>query len=482
MTEQTKKIHFIGICGVAMSALAIAFQKKGWRVTGSDAGFFPPISTHLKENNIDFYPGWHVEKMTANGDPDLIVVGNVASSTNLEWEYVQKNKLNYKSYPEVIAEYFVKENSIVCAGTYGKTSTTALLTWILQDAGFDPSYMFGGLSQNNILAAQISDGKYSILEGDEYKSSRWDNNPKFSHYSTTHLLLTSVIWDHADVYPTEQKYLDAFIKLIQSIPTNGMVVICIDNANVAELTKSIGKKVTYGKNENADYKYSNVVSSKQGTSFDIEHKNNTYKIESVLLGNYQAENIAGCFAMALELGINVEQIISSIKSFKGIKRRLEKRYENDITIFDDIAHSPIKAQSILETLKSVYNGKIIAVFEPNTGNRRPASFPGYNNAFSKADEVIIPRLTKIKIDTNDTEEPADGKKLAEIIKKTHHNVVYINNDAELLKAILQKVEPQGEIPNRAATGGSGSRSDCIVFLGSHGFRGMIDELITSLHR
>jgi UDP-N-acetylmuramate: L-alanyl-gamma-D-glutamyl-meso-diaminopimelate ligase len=465
MTKQ-KHIHFIGICGVAMSALAIAFQKKGWRVTGSDAGFFPPISTHLKENNIDFYPGWHVEKMTTHGDPDLIVVGNVASSTNPEWEYVQKNKLDYKSYPEVIAEYFVKENSIVCAGTYGKTSTTAMLTWILKEVKFDPSYMFGGLSQNNILAAEITDTKYSILEGDEYKSSRWDNSPKFSHYSPTNLLLTSIIWDHADVYPTEQNYLDAFKKLIQSIPSNGLIIACTDNSNVTELTNSLDKKVTYGKNENADYKYSNVSSSKNGISFIIEHKNNTYKIESALLGNYQAENIAGCFAMACELGINVEQIISSIKSFKGIRRRLEKRYENDITVFDDIAHSPIKAQAILETLKSVYSGKIIAVFEPNTGNRKLASFPGYDNAFAKADEVIIPRLTKIKIDTNDTEEPADGKKLAEVVQKTHQNTKYIEGDIELIKYIKD----------------SAKKDDTIVFLGSHGFRGMIDQLITSLHQ
>lgn len=139
-------IHFIGICGVAMSALAIAFKKQGHTVTGSDAGFFPPISTHLKNNDIVFYPGWHPDLMTKDGVPDLIVVGNVASSTNPEWKYVQENKLNYKSYPEVVAEFIIKPNSIVCAGTYGKTTTSALLAWILTDAGYDPSYLFGGLT------------------------------------------------------------------------------------------------------------------------------------------------------------------------------------------------------------------------------------------------------------------------------------------------------------------------------------------------
>src|SRR5438105_4113183 len=132
---ENKHIHFIGICGVAMSALALAFKKQGWEVTGSDVGFYPPISTYLKEHDIAYYPGWHPDKMIAGGNPDLVVVGNVASSENPEWQFVKKNKLAFKSYPEVVADYFIKKNSIVCAGTYGKTTSTAVLTAILKNAG-----------------------------------------------------------------------------------------------------------------------------------------------------------------------------------------------------------------------------------------------------------------------------------------------------------------------------------------------------------
>src|SRR3989338_8097667 len=167
-----KRIHFIGICGVAMSALAAAFHKEGWDVTGSDVGFFPPISDYLKDNNISFYPGWHPEKMTEGGNPDIVVVGNVAGSANAEFIYARKNNLNYKSYPEVIAEYIVQKNSLVCAGTYGKTSTTALLTLILNKAGINPTYMFGGLSLNLPVSAKINNTEkkdgLSVLEGDEY--------------------------------------------------------------------------------------------------------------------------------------------------------------------------------------------------------------------------------------------------------------------------------------------------------------------------
>ena len=162
-----------------MSALAIAFQKKGWRVTGSDAGFFPPVSDNLKKNKIDFYPGWHPEKMCADGEPDIVVVGNVASSTNPEWKFVQEKKLTYYSYPELVAKYFVAQNSIVCAGTYGKTSTSSLLAWILTQSGFEPSYMFGGLAINSQFdSASIGNNDWSVLEGDEYKTARWDNSPK----------------------------------------------------------------------------------------------------------------------------------------------------------------------------------------------------------------------------------------------------------------------------------------------------------------
>ena len=465
--NNNKKIHFIGICGVAMSALAIAFHKKGWCVTGSDAGFFPPISTHLEKNKIDFYPGWHPEMMAKDGAPDLVVVGNVAGSTNPEWLYVQKNNIEYKSYPEAIAEYFVKKNSIVCAGTYGKTSSAALLSYIFTQAGLDPGYMFGGLAQNKIDSAHIGESNWSILEGDEYKSSRWDNGSKFKHYSPTHLLLSAVKWDHADVYPTESSYFDAFAELVKSIPKDGLVVACADNKKVEEIVKLVNCKIVkYGNTNNADYIYSDVAQTKQGLSFDIKNGKNNYKIETDILGDYQAENITGCFAMARECGIEPEKIIESIKSFKGIKRRLEKRLASDITVFDDIAHSPAKAKSVLETLKSIYTGKIIAIFEPNTGNRKPASLPGYDNCFSSADTVIIPKLTKVKTDTNDTAKPIDGEKLTEVIAKTHPDVKYIDDDAELLKYIIDNKK----------------KNDCIVFLGSHGFRNMIEQLVISLRQ
>lgn len=461
----TKHIHFIGICGVAMSALAIAFHKKGSKVTGSDVGFYPPVSTHLKDAGITYYPGWHPEKMSQDGNPDLVVVGNVAGSNNPEWLYIKQHKIEYKSYPEIIAQFFVQKNSIVCAGTYGKTTSTSLLAWTLKENGFDPSYMFGGISLNDMPAAELTDSQYSILEGDEYKSARWDNSPKFVHYSPTHLLLTSVVWDHADVYPTEKSYIEAFENLVKKIPLEGLLVlsakVCHDHVQFKKLTEA--KIITYGRTEDNDYKYSDIEQSKEGISFKIKYKDLVFNLKSSSLGDYMADNMTGCFAMAHQLGIAPKKIIDAFVGFKNIRRRLEKYHSNGITIFDDIAHSPKKAEAVLRSIKNIYNEQIIAVFEPNTGNRQHEAIPGYDNAFKYADTIIIPRLTKIKQDA-DKPTPLEGKDLTKIIAKTHNNVVHINDDKKLIEYIKKNT----------------SNGGVVMFLGSHGFRGMIEELVKSL--
>jgi UDP-N-acetylmuramate: L-alanyl-gamma-D-glutamyl-meso-diaminopimelate ligase len=460
-----KHIHFIGICGVAMSALAIAFKKQGYTVTGSDAGFYPPVSTNLQEAGIDFYPGWHPEKM---GTPDLVVVGNVASSINPEWQAVKAKNITYQSYPEVIHDFFIKPNSIVCAGTYGKTTTATLLSWILTKAGYNPSYMFGGVALGNFPAATIGSGDWSIVEGDEYKASKWDSGPKFAYYSPTHLLLTSIVWDHADVYPTEESYRAAFQTLIDKLPKNALLVA--SEKVLSSITIKTEKNlhvVTYGPSEFSSYRIRNYRLNSDGNAqFDLAYKGEIHQVESKLLGEYMAENVAACFALCDHIGIKLPSILEAIESFPGIKRRLEKRFEGDVLIFDDIAHSPEKAKNTLQSLKQIYaDKKLLAVFEPNTGNRGSESSAWYTDAFDAADEVIIPRLTKLK--RGPTDPPLfEGPELKEIIARSHAKVTHIDDDHELV-TYLKKNTPPGGI---------------VVFLGSHGFRGMIENLIGKLQK
>ncbi len=465
-----KHLHIIGICGVATSAIAIAFHNKGWKVTGSDKGFYPPVSTELEKAGIEFYAGWHPEKMLESL-PDIVMIGGSGkSSVNPETLLAKEKNIPIHSFPEILEKYFLRENSIVCAGTWGKTTTSTLLSFILEKTGFDPSYMFGGISLSQKNAARIADGKWSILEGDEYTGSQTDNIAKFFHYHPTHLLLTSVSWDHADVYPTEESYFEAFKKLVAEMPVTGMIVACTDDKGTAKVLGN-RKVVSYGKTGSADYIYGDVIHTKDGLSFSIIHKDKKYGVESPMLGRFNVENITGVFAMANEIGISPEKIIEALKEFRGIKRRLEKRFETKdcITLFDCHAPTPEKAASVLESLREVYHKKIIAVFEPNIGGRQRETIGMYDDAFRDADTVIIPRLSKLKIDANagTADQPLEGDELTKVIGKTHTNSHYIESDEKLVTFLTSQ--------NRQT-----EADDVIVFLGSHGFRGMIEETIKAL--
>ena len=468
MNNLPKKVHIIGIAGVATSALAIAFHKAGVKVTGSDKGFFPPVSTELERQGVKFYAGWHPEKMSEGGLPDLVIAGASGTSpSNPEILYAKENKIPILSFAEAIGKFFVQKNSVVVAGTWGKTSSAALLSHILLQADFDPSYMFGGISLSHESAAHIGESDWSVFEGDEYQAAIWDKKAKFFYYKPTHLLLTAVSWDHADLYPTEQSYFEAFEKLIKGMPASGFIVAHKGQFGVEKtLATSKSKIVWYG--EAGDYSFDQVEQSKNGLDFTIKHGKDEFTIKSPMLGAFQAENITGCFAMASELGLPAEKIIAAIASFKGMKRRLEKRLDGDIsksgvTVFDDIAHSPEKAASVLKELQSIYTGKIVVVFEPNQGGRERASAAKYDGAFKNADIVIIPRLTKLKT-SDDKEKPIEGNELAAIIAKTHKNCLHIEDDNNLVNFLISQTKS----------------GDIIAFLGSHGFRGMIEEVVKSL--
>ncbi|MES2314792.1 MAG: Mur ligase family protein [Patescibacteria group bacterium] len=462
-----KHVHVIGICGVATSALAIAFHKAGVKVTGSDKGFFPPVSTYLKDAGVEYYAGWHPENICPNGNvpPDFVMIGGTGTSpSNPETLYAQEHNIPAFSYAEVLQKYFIKKNSIVVAGTWGKTTASALLSFIMISSGRTPSYFTGGLSLSHPTGA-LSDSDWSVVEGDEYQVSISDRRPKFVYYAPTYLLLTSVSWDHADLYPTEKDYFDTFERLVAGIPDDGLIVACIDENGVKKTLEATGKKaVTYGKNESADYSYHSIAYTKNGLHFQITSKDACYEIHSPMLGRFNVENITAAFAMAHEVGIPTDKIIDAIKDFKGIKRRFEKRFEGDVTLLDCHAPTAEKATSVLESVREVYKSNIIAVYEPNIGGRQYETAHKYDNAFKDADVVVIPRLTKLKVPEDDSAKPMEGTDLVQTIEQTHKNVKYFEDDAALVNFLIAETK----------------KDDCIVFLGSHGFRGMIEETVNKL--
>lgn len=463
-----KSVHVIGICGVATSALAVAFKKKGIRVTGSDKGFFPPVSTELENQGVTFYAGWHPEKMIENGLPDVVIVGTASGSQNPETELAREKNIPMYSFAEAIGKFFAKENTIVCSGTWGKTSSSAMLSYILDEAKMDPTYMFGGVSLSHDSSASLTDSKWAVFEGDEYKSSPTDTRAKFFHYKPTHLLLSAVSWDHADLYPTEAEYFAAFHKLLDLIPSFGFITGCIDHNGVRKTLDGFkGKIVWYGRDgSGAKYTYKNVTQDKTGLNLSIQiDGGEIWQVHSPMFGLYQAENITGVFAMACEVGVSPKVVVQAIAKFKGLKRRMEKRFDGDVAVIDDIAHSPEKASSVIATLERIYAGDIYVIFEPNSGGRKKEAAAKYDGAFSLADTVIIPRLTKLKVAADNSDsEPIDGAELAAIIAKTHKNTKYMDDDDALVDFLVSNTK----------------KGDVIAFLGSHGFRGMIEAVVKKL--
>ena len=469
-----KHIHFIGICGVGMGALAVMFKKMGWKVTGSDKGFFPPISEHLKKAKINFYPGWHPEKI---GNPDIIVVGNFISLKNPEYLEVVKKKLTIKSFPELVRKYIIKKNSVVVAGTYAKTTISALLSHILKQAKINPSWFVGGIAPDLENGAYCGQGQWSITEGDEYSTARWDIRSKFLWYKPTHIILSSVIWDHVDIFPQEKDYLASFEKLVKLLPPQGKILANLKKEKDNNLEKIISltntEIIRYGKKEiikdKKDYSYKINSLSPQKSCFTVYNQNKILgKFETKLFGEHMIENLMAGIAMADMIGLEINKIKQAVSSFQGVKRRLElKSSKKNIFIFDDLAHSPIKAESSLKAIRLYFpQSRIFAIYEPNVGNRTEASKKFYQQAFSSADFVLVPRLSKTKTNAKQ-EKRMNGKELAKTIKeknKKNLKVFYFEIDDELVHFLKMKTKP----------------GDVIIFLGSHSFRGMIEQSVRQI--
>ncbi|MEW6610322.1 MAG: Mur ligase domain-containing protein [Patescibacteria group bacterium] len=471
---ERKHVHFIGICGTAMAPLAKALRDQGWRVTGSDKGIFPPMSDYLKQNAIDFYVGFHPERM---GNPQLVVVGNYIGTSNPEYVAVRERGIPFHSYPEILSQFLIRHESIIVAGTYGKTLTTALLAWIWEMADRRPSYMVGGLVRNFQDGVRIADSQWSVVEGDEYPSSRWNLVPKFSYYRPKYVLLTGAAWDHADVYTTEESYLKVFNMLIRSIPPEGLIVAAMERPHTSTVLEEARASVlSYNRRGEgyADWSLEILARDKNGVTltFHGARGETIGPCHCSVLGDLNLDHFAGAVGLARYCGIPTDAILRAVETFKGVRRRMEVRGNiQEVTVVDDFAHSPAKAATTLKGLRLHFpHSKIIAVFEPNVGNRVASTEPLYQNAFRDADVVMIPRLSIAKTG-KDEEERMDGVKLATVIQagrgstsSSSKGVMYEPEDGTLVARITKIAQP----------------GDVVVFMGSHGFRGMIEQTLTAL--
>ncbi len=398
MMRTPRHIHLSGICGTAMASLAGLLQLQGHRITGSDKAAYPPMSDLLNSLGIPVLEPY----AEANLDPapDLVVIGNALSRGNPEIEHILDQRIPFTSMAALLREEFLTgRESLVVAGTHGKTTTTSMLAWIYQvaageDISLEPSFLIGGVAENFGSSFQLRPTRTFIVEGDEYDTAFFDKGPKFLHYFPDALILTHVEFDHADIYADLEAVKTAFKRLVNLVPHRGLIVAYDGSGNVSEcIAHAFCRVQRYGFTAEADWQLRNLRHEDGLSRWEVWHNGHLWtRLEMRLAGEHNALNATAAAALAFGQGISTAAIQQAIASFKSVKRRLEVRAEIDgITIIDDFAHHPTAIRETLSALRAVYpKGRLWAVLEPRSNTlRRKVLEAELIESLRLADRVIL---------------------------------------------------------------------------------------------
>jgi UDP-N-acetylmuramate: L-alanyl-gamma-D-glutamyl-meso-diaminopimelate ligase len=395
VTSEPRHFHFLGICGTAMGSVAAELRERGFSVTGSDENIYPPMSIFLEKKGIALKEGYRAENIPA--DVDVVVVGNAIKRGNPEVEAVLNRKLFYLSLPEVLRNYFLRgRHNLVVTGTHGKTTTTALLAWIMEKAGHKPGYLVGGLSKNLAQGARLNRSKYFVIEGDEYDSAFFDKRSKFIHYLPELLIVNNIEFDHADIFHDLEEVKLSFRRLLNVVPQNGMVLLNGDDRNCVEVAKDcLAHMIEVGFSENCAQRIRDVAYSSTGSRFKLGDDN----FEISLIGEFNVRNAAMAVTAARFYDVPKAKIDNALKSFSGIARRQEVRGEvRGVKVVDDFGHHPTAIAQTLQALRHRYPGhRLWAVFEPRSNTTRRAVFQQQlPDALQLADGVFIAQVAKLE--------------------------------------------------------------------------------------
>jgi UDP-N-acetylmuramate: L-alanyl-gamma-D-glutamyl-meso-diaminopimelate ligase len=468
MKANPKHIHLIGICGTAMASLAGMLKQRGFRVTGSDAAAYPPMSTFLESLTIPLAQPF--AEANLNPRPDLVVVGNAISRGNVELEYVLDERIPFCSLPQILHDQFlVGKEVLVVAGTHGKTTTTSMLAWIFQVADLRPSFLIGGIAENFGSSFGLSEGRYFILEGDEYDTAFFDKGPKFLHYFPDAVILTSVEFDHADIYKDLDAVETAFKRLVNLIPRRGRVIAFDTGENIDRcLERALCPVERYGSADRATWRITNLKLGAEQTSWTVLCEGKPWAdFEFPLAGEYNVWNATVAAALAADYGVPKEVIADALRSFKSVKRRLEVKAEvNGVTIIDDFAHHPTAIEQTLRALRSRYpSARLWAVLEPRSNTmRRNVLQEALARSLSLADEVIIANV--FKSEAIPEAERLDLDQVAAEIQK-RGRIVKVMPDAD---AIVAAIAPQLR------------SGDVVAILSNGGFGGIYEKLPERLRK
>ena len=444
-----------------MASVAAALQDRGFKVTGSDEKVYPPMSNFLETKDITAKEGYRAENIPA--DADVVVIGNAMKRGNPEVEAVLNRKLFYLSLPEVLKNYFLRgRHNLVVTGTHGKTTTTALLAWIMEKVGRNPGYLIAGLPKNFGQGARLNDSKYFVIEGDEYDTAFFDKRSKFIHYLPELLIVNNIEFDHADIFKDLDEIKLSFRRLLNIVPQNGMVLLNGDDPNCVEVAKDcLAQMVEVGFSKNCAERIREVASSSEGSSFKLGEE--TFEIP--LIGEFNVRNAAMAVMAARFYDVPRARINSALKSFAGVARRLEVRGEvRGVKVIDDFGHHPTAVAHTLEALRHSYRGqRLWAVFEPRSNTTRRAVFQEQlPEAFKFADGVFISQVAKLEqIPENERLNP---ERVVAAIAKDGRRAFYERNADAIVDRIVPMLRPK----------------DVVVVFSNGGFDNIHEKLLTRL--
>ena len=470
--QRVEHIHIMGICGTGMASLAGMFKESGYRITGSDQNVYPPMSDFLAACNIDVQKGYDGANLQPT--PDLVVVGNVITAKNPEAVALGELGIPYVSMPQALAAFFLKQRTpLVVCGTHGKTTTSSLLASTLYHTGRDPGFMIGGIVREFNRSYGLGTGEYFVVEGDEYDTAFFDKKSKFFHYCPTFAILTSVEFDHADIFADFAEIKQAFTRFLTLIPDQGGLVACVDDPEVKRLVdKASCEVLTYGTTDECTWRVDDFEVKGLHSEFTLIRDNREYGPFSIPLpGKHNILNATAVIALLHRLGVEMEEIVRGLKLFGGIKRRQQVRgRENGVTVIDDFAHHPTAVRETLAALKAGYSSpdnssRLIAVFEPRTNSSRRNIFQEqYAQAFDHADLVLI--REHIPLPTVPLDQQFSSQKLAADLTARNIRAFAFDDTQGIVDFLQSETRPH----------------DVVAVLSNGGFDGIHERILSQLRK
>ncbi len=459
-------IHMVAICGTGMGSLAGLLQAAGHRVRGSDKAFYPPMSDRLRAWGIPTVEGFAAEHIAA--DTELVIVGNACRSNNPEARAAFDRGLAVMSFPQALAQMFLAEkHTMVVTGTHGKTTTCSLIAYLLVRAERDPGFLIGGVPLDFASSFRLGTGPDFVVEGDEYDSAFFDKRPKFVHYRPQRVVLTSVEFDHADIYADMDAYREAFAGLVAAIPDHGVLIACVDDPEVAALAESAGCRVVgYGFGAGAAWRALDARVDGGRTRFRLRRPGcAALELELPLAGRHNVANGLAALALGAEVGIDPQSGCALLADFRGVARRMQVRgVEAGVTVVDDFAHHPTEVAATVRAARQRWpRAELVAVFEPRTNTSRRSVFQQrYPHSFAGAERVII--VPPFDIESIPVAERFDSGALVEALRGDGVDAMLVGDADAVVERLAAELAPES-----------------VVLIMSNGaFGGIHDKLLTAL--